>query len=170
MNGLIHVYTGDGKGKTTAAVGSTIRAIGNGFKVLFVQFIKENLSGEISILQKFPELIDIYRCSTGFIYKEPKEYQKEKIKICLEELKIKIKNGKYDMIVLDELAVAISLSLISKDETEEFLSLIDKNTEIIITGRGAPQWLIDKADLVTEMRNVKHYFEKGISAQRGIEY
>lgn len=170
MSGLMHIYTGEGKGKTTTAVGLIIRAIGNGFRVLFVQFIKESFSGEISILQKFPELIDIYRCDTGFIYEKTKQNQKEKIKNCLEELRIKIKNSKYDMIVFDELAVAISLGLISKDDTEEFLSIINKNTEIIITGRGAPQWLIDRADLVTEMKNIKHYYDKGILARRGIEY
>lgn len=170
MTGLIHIYTGEGKGKTTAAVGLTIRAIGNGLKVLFVQFIKEKFSGEISILSKFPELIEIYKCGTGFVYEEKKINQREKIKICIEELKIKIKTKKYDMIVFDELAVAINLGLISKDEAENFLSLVNKDTEIIITGRGAPQWLIDKADLVTEMKNIKHYFEKGISARKGIEY
>lgn len=170
MRGLMHLYTGDGKGKTTAAVGLTIRAIGNGLRVFFIQFIKEEFSGEIVILNNYPTLVDVYRCSTGFVYNEGKALQREKVKRCLEELKLKIKEETYDMIVFDELAIAISLGLISRDETEELLSLINKDTEIIITGRNAPQWLIDRADLVTEMRNIKHYFEKGVSARRGIEY
>lgn len=170
MKGLMHLYTGDGKGKTTAAVGLTIRAIGNGLRVLFIQFIKGEFSGEIVILNNYPKLVDVYRCSTGFVYNECKAFQREKIKKCLEELKLKIKNNTYDIIVLDELAIAISLGLMSRDETEELLSLISKDTEIVITGRQAPQWLIDRADLVTEMKNIKHYFEKGITARRGIEY
>lgn len=170
MCGLIHLYTGDGKGKTTAAVGLTIRAVGNNLKVLFVQFIKGNFTGELSVLKKFPELIDIIRCSTGFIYGKPKPHQREEIKRCLKEIKVKIRDCKYDVVVFDEMAIAISLDLISKEETEEILALIGDSAEIIITGRGAPQWLIERADLVTEMRKIKHYFDRGILARKGIEY
>lgn len=170
MPGLIHLYTGDGKGKTTAAVGLVIRAIGNALKVLFVQFIKEELSGEIAILQKFHELVDIYICSTGFIYNEPNQEQRERMKNCLEGLKETIKKVKYDIIVFDELAVALGFNLISKEQTEEMLSMTDKDTEIIITGRNAPKWLVERADLVTEMKCIKHYFDRGIKARRGIEF
>lgn len=170
MSGLIHLYTGDGKGKTTAAVGLTIRAIGNDLKVLFVQFIKEDFTGEISVLKKFPESVDIIRCSTGFIYGEPKKHQLQEIDRCLREIKGKIRDGRYNVIVFDELAVAISLNLISRQETEEILAMIGDKAEIIITGRDAPQWLIERADLVTEMRKIKHYFDRGISARKGIEY
>lgn len=167
---MIHVYTGNGKGKTTAAVGLTVRAIGNGFKVLFIQFIKGAYTGEIEILQKFPELIEIYRCSTGFVYGSPEQSQIEVVKNCLKDIEEKIKTKHYEMIVLDEFTVAINLGLISYEEAERIIQLKPENSELIITGRNAPEWLIEKADLVTEMRKVKHYFDIGVNARRGIEY
>jgi|UniRef100_A0A7C4EPR3 cob(I)alamin adenosyltransferase len=169
MNGFIHIYTGDGKGKTTAAVGLTVRAIGNGLKVFFVQFIKGAHTGEIEIFQKFPELVDVYRCSTGFIYETPDNSQIETVRKCLKEVEEKIKENNYDMIVLDELSVALSTGLISRSDAERLIQL-SENAEIIITGRNAPEWLIERADLVTEMKKLKHYFDRGIKARRGIEY
>jgi len=169
MNGFIHIYTGDGKGKTTAAVGLTVRAIGNGLKVFFVQFIKGAHTGEIEIFQKFPEVVDVYRCSTGFIYETPDNSQIETVRKCLKEVEEKIKENNYDMIVLDELSVALSTGLISRSDAERLIQL-SENAEIIITGRNAPEWLIERADLVTEMKKLKHYFDRGIKARRGIEY
>jgi cob(I)alamin adenosyltransferase len=170
MEGLIHIYTGDGKGKTTAAVGLTVRAIGNGLKVLFVQFIKGSQTGEVEFLSKFQELVEIYRCSTGFVFKSPDELQRQKVKDCLREIEEKIKKNTYDLIILDEFSVAISTGLITKEEAERLIEIKPKSSELIITGRGAPEWLIEKADLVTEMRKIKHYFDRGIQARRGIEY
>ncbi len=166
---MIHIYTGDGKGKTTAAVGLTVRAIGNGLKVFFVQFIKGAHTGEIEIFQKFPELVEVYRCSTGFIYENPDNSQIETVRKCLKEVEEKIKENNYDMIVLDELSVALSTGLISRSDAERLIQL-SENAEIIITGRNAPEWLIERADLVTEMKKLKHYFDRGIKARRGIEY
>ncbi|MCX7724230.1 MAG: cob(I)yrinic acid a,c-diamide adenosyltransferase [Thermodesulfovibrio sp.] len=166
---MIHVYTGDGKGKTTAAVGLTVRAVGNGLRVLFVQFIKGSYTGEIEIFEKFPDLIDIYRCSTGFVHEGPQEYQIEFVNKCIKEIEEKLKKQRYDMVVFDELSIALSTGLISREDTERLIQLLD-NAEVIITGRNAPEWLIEKADLVTEMKKIKHYFDKGIRARRGIEY
>lgn len=170
QKGFIHVYTGDGKGKTTAAVGIAVRAIGNGLKVLFIQFIKALPTGEIEILKKFPEMIDIYRCSTGFIYEKPDNNQKEIIKNCITEIEQKILKNKYDMIILDEFCNTINLGLISREVAEKLIKLKPADAELIITGRDAPQWLIEKAHLVTEMRKIKHYFDIGIKARKGIEF
>jgi len=170
QKGFVHIYTGDGKGKTTAAVGLAIRAIGQGLKVLFIQFIKSSPTGELEILKKFNENIDIYRCSTGFIYEHPNENQKQIMKKCVSEIKEKILKNKYDLIVLDEFCNAINLGLISKKDAEELFQLKPFNAEFIITGRDAPEWLIEKADLVTEMKKIKHYFDKGIKARKGIEF
>lgn len=167
---MIHVYTGEGKGKTTAAVGLTVRAVGNGLKVLFVQFIKGAHTGELEIFQKFPEFIDVYRCSTGFVYGAPEPSQLEFVKQCLKDIEKLIKTKHYDMIVFDELSVAVNVGLVSKEEAQKLIELTTADTELIITGRGAPQWLIERADLVTEMKKLKHYFDRGISARRGIEY
>lgn len=168
--GFIQVYTGDGKGKTTAAVGLTIRAIGNGLKVFFVQFIKSTHSGEIEILNKFSDYVDIYRCPTGFIYEIPDEKQIEKVKECLKEIKNKITTKKYDLIVLDEMTVAINTCLISRMDAETIINMKPPQTELVITGRDAPEWICEKADLVTEMKKIKHYFDKGVKARKGIEY
>lgn len=167
---MIHIYTGDGKGKTTAAVGLTIRAIGNGLKVLFVQFIKDAPSGEIKILEKFPDFVTLYRCSTGFIYGKPETSQIDRVKKCLVELERKIKEGNYKVIVLDEFAVSLSLGLISREDGERLILASEEDMEIVITGRDAPDWLIERADLVTEMHCIKHYFNRGIRARKGIEY
>lgn len=166
---MIHVYTGDGKGKTTAAVGAAVRAIGNGLKVLFVQFIKGAHTGELEIFQKFPDLIRIYRCSTGFIYGKPEPSQLEVAMDCIKEIENLIKNEHYDLIVFDELIIALNLGLISKEQTQNLIDLAS-DSELIITGRNAPDWLIEKSDLVTEMKKIKHYFDRGINARRGIEY
>lgn len=166
---MIHVYTGDGKGKTTAAIGLTIRAIGNGFRVLFVQFIKEAYAGEIEIFRKFPELIEIYMCSTGFVYEKPKQFQIEIVRECVKEIEEKLKKDRYDIVVFDELCVALSSGLLSREDAKRLIHFSDK-TELIITGRNAPDWLIEQADLVTEMKKIKHYFDRGIKARKGIEY
>lgn len=170
MKGFIHIYTGNGKGKTTAAVGLTVRAMGNGLKVLFVQFMKGAPTGELEILEKFPDLVDIYRCSTGFIYDRAADSQIETVKRCLKDIEEKIKKNHYDIIVFDELSVAINTGLLSRSDAERLLQLKPEKAELIITGRGAPHWLIEKADLVTEMKKLKHYFDRGIKARKGIEY
>ncbi|WP_353683969.1 cob(I)yrinic acid a,c-diamide adenosyltransferase [Thermodesulfovibrio sp. 3907-1M] len=166
---MIQVYTGDGKGKTTAAVGATIRAVGNGLKVLFVQFIKGAHTGEIEVFQKFPDLIKVYRCSTGFVYGKPLPSQISVVVECIKEIETLTKKEHYDLIVLDELTVALNTGLISKEQVQNLIALA-QDAELIITGRNAPDWLIEKADLVTEMKKIKHYFERGINARRGIEY
>lgn len=167
---MIHVYTGDGKGKTTAAVGLSVRAIGNGFRVLFVQFIKDAPSGEIKILEKFQDFVTLYSCRAGFIYGKPETAQVDSVRKCLIEVERKIREGNYNIIVLDELAISLSLGLVSKEDVERLILACGEDKEIVITGRNAPDWLIERADLVTEMKCIKHYFNRGIKARRGIEY
>ncbi len=158
QKGFIHLYTGEGKGKTSLAVGMVVRAIGSGFKVLFIQFMKSIPTGELEILKNFPDMIDIYRCSTGFVYEKPDDTQTKIMKECIQEIEQKILTNKYDVIVFDEFSVAISLGLISNEDAKKLLTLKPSNAELIITGRDAPEWLIEKSDLVTEMKNIKHYF------------
>lgn len=170
--GFIHLYYGDGKGKTTSAVGLAIRALGAGLKVAFLQFFKPGDSSEVKILKNFsPQLFYASFHHRGFVKSE------EKIS---EELKKKILEGyylfqellfqkTYDLIVLDEFVYALNWNII---DLEDFLNLLKRkpySLEIVITGRIAPQPLIEASDLVTEMKMIKHYFQKGIMARWGIE-
>ena len=168
--GYIHVYTGNGKGKTTAALGLALRAAGAGLKVWIGQFVKGSEYSEHNALKRFDDLITIKQFGRScFIKSEP---EPEDIKIArkgLEEAGKIIVSGEYQMVILDEACIALHFSLFAK---EELLDLIDKkpqNVELIITGRNAPQEVIDAADLVTEMKEVKHYYAKGVQARKGIE-
>jgi len=167
--GQIHIYTGNGKGKTTAALGISLRAICAGKKVFFGQFIKGMDYSELKAVDYLPRF-EIHQFGRDcFIYNKPTEEDilaaKEGLKICGEILK----NKDYDMVVLDELNVALYYKLFSVEEVIKILKGRADNIEIIITGRYAPQELIDMADLVTEMKEIKHYYKKGISARKGIE-
>jgi len=173
-NGLIQIYTGDGKGKTTAAVGQGIRACGRGFRVIMIQFLKTSDSGELEILEKV-EGFDVYRFQTqeGFYWKLDKA-GKQKVeaetKKALEFAEKVMSENSCDMLILDEILGAFSNGLF---DIERLLGLLGKkpgNMELIMTGRGAPKELIEKADLVTQMQKVKHPMDKGIGARRGIEY
>lgn len=168
--GYVHVYTGDGKGKTTAALGLALRAAGAGFKVWIGQFVKGSEYSEHTALKRFEDLITIKQFGRScFIKSEP---EPEDIKVArkgLEEAGKIIVSGEYQMVILDEACIALHFNLFT---TEELLGIIDKklqNVELIITGRNAPREVIDAADLVTEMREVKHYYSKGVQARKGIE-
>lgn len=167
----MHVYTGNGKGKTTAALGLALRACGAGKKVFFAQFIKGKPYSEIEAINKFLPQITIKQYGLDcFIYNEP---TKADIKIAQEgllEIEKIIQSEEYDILVLDEANIALYYNLFS---LENFLKLIKSrpdNLEIIITGRYAPQELIDIADLVSEIKEIKHYYTKGVEARKGIEY
>ncbi|HIJ59399.1 MAG TPA: cob(I)yrinic acid a,c-diamide adenosyltransferase [Nitrospirae bacterium] len=168
--GCIHVYTGDGKGKTTASIGLAIRAIGAGYKVLFVQFIKNKLSSEHMALKKLSPQIEVRQYGFGFIYgNNPSPLDKEIALKGIRDIKEEASKGEYDLIILDEANVALHYNLFPLDE---LLAVIDNkhpNTELVLTGRYAHSKIIDKADLVTEMKEIKHYFQKGIKARKGIE-
>jgi cob(I)alamin adenosyltransferase len=170
--GFIQIYTGNGKGKTTAAIGQAVRAAGYGLRTYFVMFMKEFPYNEVKSLEKLKDLITIVQVGKDdFVYKKvpPSELEKLKIKNALDTTKTKMLGGKYDLIVLDEIFVSIYFGLISKEEILSFIAEKPQTVELILTGRYCPQKIIDKADLVTEMKEVKHYYEKGVLARRGIE-
>ena len=167
--GYIQIYTGDGKGKTTAAIGVSVRALASGLSVFFGQFMKSRLAAEHTFFEQFPA-IDLHRFGTGrFTRGKPSQQDVDKAlegwSICKEA----IISDKYDLIVLDELNVALFMGLLEIDPIIEILKQKPRQTEIIITGRRAPEKLIEIADLVTEMLEIKHYYTKGVPARKGIE-
>ena len=170
MGGKIHVYTGDGKGKTTAALGLSIRAAGAGLRVFIAQFIKADEYSEIKALKRFSDLITVEQFGLGgFIGGNPSSGDIEAAQKGIERVKDIISSGKYDVVVLDEANIAVKYTLFSEQDLLDIMDAKSKDLELVITGRGASQRVIEKADLVTEMKAVKHYFQKGVEARSGIE-
>jgi len=168
---VIQIYTGNGKGKTTAALGLIIRALGRNKKVCLIQFMKKDFSyGEIVFLSGHKNL-KIYQFGTDKLIdpQNPDKIDLEEASKAINKTYQAIESQKYDLLVLDEINVAVEWGLISIDDQ---LRVFDMQTdmEIIMTGRYANESVIDKADLVTEMKEVKHYYSKGIKARKGIEY
>ncbi len=171
MKGYIQVYTGNGKGKTTAAFGLALRAIGAGKKVFFAQFVKGKTYSEIEAVQKFlPQIVVKQYGLRCFIYEEPTQKDIDVAQTGLKEVAEIIQFQKYDLVVLDEANIALFYKLFSVETLIEILQSKPQETEIIITGRYAPQEIIEIADLVTEMKEIKHYYSDGIEARKGIEY
>ena len=171
MKGYIHVYTGNGKGKTTAALGLALRAVGAGKKVYFAQFVKGKIYSEIDAINRYIPEITVKQYGRGcFIVNKPTLEDIQAAKEGLEEVGAVIRSGKYDVVVLDEATIALHYKLKSVEELIDVLQEKNEETEIAITGRYAPEELIEIADLVTEMKEIKHYYTKGISARKGIEY
>ena len=171
MKGYIQIYTGDGKGKTTAAIGLSVRAVGAGKKVFFAQFVKGQIYSEVkAILQYLPNIIIKQYGLDCFIYHKPKQEDIDAAREGFEEVSEIVLSGKYDVVVLDEANIAIYYQLFSVEELIEVLKRKPEQTEIIITGRNAPVELIEFADLVTEMKEIKHYYTQGIQARVGVEF
>ncbi|MFN3966589.1 MAG: cob(I)yrinic acid a,c-diamide adenosyltransferase [Endomicrobiia bacterium] len=175
MKGLIQVYTGDGKGKTTASIGQAIRSAGAGFNVCFIQFFKNKkiYSSEHKILEKIPniKILNICPDAPHFLKTEKqKNAIKNELKKALKSIKKITSSGKFDLVILDELNIGLHYGLIKLKELLNILSKKSHKTEIIITGRYAPKKLLAIADLVTEMRKIKHYYDKKIPARKGIEF
>lgn len=167
--GYVQVYTGNGKGKTTAAFGLCLRAICAGKKVFIGQFVKGMEYSELKAVELLPNL-EIEQFGRGcFIRNEPSKEDFEAARAGLAKCKEVLKSGEYDVVVLDEINIAMFFKLISVEEVLELIKLKDEKTELILTGRYAPQEIIDAADLVTEMREIKHYYTKGVMARKGIE-
>jgi cob(I)alamin adenosyltransferase len=170
MDGYVHVYTGDGKGKTTAAVGLALRAAGAGLKVFIAQFVKSEEYGEIEALRRFSDLITCRRYGSGcWLYKEPGLEDVRCAQNGLEEVRRVLAGGRYDVVILDEANIVPHYGLVPIDD---FLALIDMKPaglELVFTGRYAHPRLIERADLCTEMREVKHYYQRGVLARKGIE-
>ena len=166
------VYTGKGKGKTTAALGLIFRALGHGLKVCMIQFIKGTWKyGELNASKRFEELLDFHVLGRGFTWKS-KDIEKD-IQVAREAwvfAKEIINSGKYQLVVLDELTYLMKYKMVAEDEVVDFLKDHPEDLHVVVTGRDAPESLIDIADLVTEMKEIKHPYHAGIKAQEGIEY
>lgn len=176
-NGLVLVHTGEGKGKTTAAIGLAVRAWGNGFRILILQFIKGSWKyGELAALKALAETdgrIEIRPLGIGFTRKATAEEMtthRKKAQAALQEAASEMTSGQWDMIVLDEINYALKFGLLEEQEVLELLSQKPTDLHLVLTGRDALPAVIDRADLVTEMRLIKHPFQKGIRAQKGIEF
>ncbi|RLD10829.1 MAG: cob(I)yrinic acid a,c-diamide adenosyltransferase [Chlamydiae bacterium] len=170
MKGYIQVYTGNGKGKTTAALGLALRASGAGLKVYFAQFIKGMDYSELYSVKRLSDNITLKQYGREcFIYKEPDEEDFKVARNGFSEVTKIIAEGKYDIVVLDEINIAIYYKLISVEEVLELLDNKPENVELVLTGRNVDKKIIERADLVTEMKEIKHYYQKGIHARKGIE-
>ncbi|MBN2480656.1 MAG: cob(I)yrinic acid a,c-diamide adenosyltransferase [Bacteroidales bacterium] len=171
MKGYIHIYTGNGKGKTTAAFGMALRAAGAGKRVFIAQFVKGRTYSEIKALKRFLPAILIKQYGRDcFIYNEPDVKDIDAARAGLSEVIKMINSGDFDMVILDEACIAIYYNLFSTDELLNAIQQRPEDMEIIITGRYAPPELIGIADLVTEMKEVKHYYSRGVKGRKGIEF
>jgi cob(I)alamin adenosyltransferase len=170
--GLIQVYTGEGKGKTTCALGLAMRAVGQGFKVFMVQFLKTDDTGEVQAAQRLaPDFIIQSFGTPGFPnLREPDPETLETARQAFALSRQIILAGEHDLVLLDEVNLSLAYDLVPTAEMLEVLRGRPPYVEVVLTGRNAPPELVDLADLVTEMRPVKHYFEAGVKARRGIEW
>ncbi|RWX48710.1 cob(I)yrinic acid a,c-diamide adenosyltransferase [Candidatus Electrothrix communis] len=170
--GLILLFTGHGKGKTTAALGMTMRAAGHGMKTCFIQFIKGSWKyGEMEAMTRFREEIDFHVMGRGFTWKsDDVEKDKAVAREAWEKAKEAIMSGRYHTVVLDEFTYLLSYGMINKEEAWEVLRRKPVDLHICITGRDAVEELVELADLVTEMHPVKHPYQQGIKAQKGVEF
>ncbi len=170
--GLIHIYTGSGKGKTTAALGLALRAAGAGLKTYIIQFMKEYPYSELNSLKLLSDYITIEQfCGDEFVYKKqlPDESGIKKAIDGLNKAKTIMLSNEYDLIILDEVLVSIYFKLLTVEQIKEFLEQKPENVELILTGRYCPEILFEKADLITEMKEIKHYYSKGVTSRKGIE-
>jgi cob(I)alamin adenosyltransferase len=171
MKGYIQIYTGNGKGKTIAAIGLSVRAVGASKKVFFAQFVKGRIYSEVKAIQSLLPSITIKQYGLEFfIYKNPTQADIDMARKGFDEVSGIITSGQYDVVVLDEANIAIYNNLFTVEELICVLKKKPDETEIIITGRYAPLELIEFADLVTEMQEVKHYYSQGVEARVGIEF
>lgn len=168
--GYIQVYTGNGKGKTTTSLGLALRAAGAGLKVFIAQFIKGRACSEHNALERLKDLITIKQYGKGFILKRaPNESDIKAAQDGLEEVRNIVSSGSYDVVVLDEINVAAKYNFVSTEDLLKIMNARAKGTELVITGRYAHKKVIERADLVTEMKAIKHYRGKGVKARLGIE-
>ena len=171
MKGYVSVYTGNGKGKTTAALGLAVRAAGAGLKVHIGQFVKGLDSSELRVLDDKFENICIEQYGRAcFIKKDPTAEDKEVARKGFEQIQRIVAAGKHDLVILDELNIAIYFDLIPVDDVVSMIKDKPSHVELVITGRYAADELLENADLVTEMKEVKHYYQKGVQARKGIEF
>ena len=171
--GYIQIYTGNGKGKTTAAIGLAIRAIGAGRRVYMVQFMKNYPYSELEILRTLKPGLTLERFGNDkFVFrkKPPEQTLIDEMNRGLISAQNNMLSQKYDLIILDEILVSIYFKLFSVKQVIDFIDKKPEETELVLTGRYAPDEILDKADLVTDMAEVKHYYSQNVMARKGIEY
>ncbi len=178
--GLIIIYTGDGKGKTSAALGACLRALGHGWRVLVIQFFKGDwpvVFGEVELGKRLAPQFEVLQLGKGFVRsmgdRKPFDEHLAAAKEALRVAKERITSGRYELVVLDEIIYAIDyagVQLVTVDEVLDLLDAKPPSVHVILTGRNAPQSIIDRADLVTRMEEVKHPWQQKIPAQAGIDY
>ena len=173
--GLIIVYTGGGKGKTTAALGLSLRAVGYGLKICMIQFIKGSWHyGELDSIGRLAPEFELITAGKGFVgILDDTSPREEHVKACKDALKIadeKIQSGKYDIVILDEINYAVDMDLVSVDDVMDIISVKPAKLDLVLTGNHAKSEIIKIADLVTEMKEIKHPFKSGIKAKKGIDF
>jgi len=173
--GLVIVYTGGGKGKTTAALGMALRAVGHGFKVAMIQFIKGSwFYGELNSSAKLEPNFELVAAGKGFVgIIDDNKPLEDHVTAAQEALRIsreKIASAKYDIIILDEINYAVNLKLITVDDVLELIKIKPKNMTLVLTGNYAKEKVIEAADLVTEMKEIKHPYREGKKAKRGVDF
>jgi cob(I)alamin adenosyltransferase len=169
--GRVHVLTGDGRGKTTSAFGLAARAWGTGARVVFVQFVKSARgTGEEEAARAFGERFSFEAMGAGLVRGEPDDDDRAAAAAALARVEEAVASGGSDVVVADEALVALSLGLVGRADIERVMAAARGKTELVLTGRGAPEWLRDLADYWTELRAVKHPYAEGTPARRGVEY
>jgi len=170
MKGYIHIYTGDGKGKTTAALGLALRAAGAGLKVYIAQFLKKGKYSEIKALGRFSDRIKLEQFGLGrFVRGKPQKEDIEAAAEGLNAIKSIMAAGRHQVIVMDEANVAVASGLFTITDLLEIMALKPEDVELVITGRGAAPEVLARADLISEVKSLKHYFQNGVKARVGIE-
>jgi cob(I)alamin adenosyltransferase len=170
MKGYVQVYTGNGKGKTTAAVGLMVRALGAGWRVFFAQFLKTAIYSEHEALAKFSGQLTTKAYGRGvYIHGEPEDEDHRLAQEAIRELTEVVSSGDYGLVVMDEANVAVHYGLIKVEQLIDLIEQRADGVELVITGRYANSRLLDRADLVTEMLEIKHYYHQGVIARVGVE-
>ncbi len=171
MKAYIQVYTGNGKGKTTAAFGLALRAVGAGMSVFIGQFVKGKAYNENLAVARYLKNITVKQYGLDcFIVNDPTDADIKAAENGLREMRRIINEGKHDLVIMDEVNIALYYKLIDVDELIKIMKNKPEHVELILTGRYAPKQIIEMADLVTEMKEVKHYYQQGTEARKGIEY
>jgi len=169
VKGYVQVYTGNGKGKTTASLGLAVRASGAGLNVFIVQFMKQGMYSEINALKKLDNIFVEQYGAGQFVKGKPSDAERAKCRQGYERLCQIIEAGDHDLVIADEANIACFCGLLSEEDLLHLIDIKPDHIELVMTGRSAPASVMDRADLVTEMTDVKHYYQQGVVARVGIE-
>ncbi len=174
MNGQTHLYCGDGKGKTTAAIGLAVRALGSGKRVMLVQFLKGGAGGELQLLQQQPNITILHgKPNTPFTWEMTDAQKREVTAYQTEQLRQAISQAEHaqcDLLILDEIMAAYNLELIDAEMLRKFICNKPPHLELVLTGRDPAAYMLEHADYITEMKKIKHPFDRNLEARRGIEW